>query len=139
MNWFWIASIGAFGIAIHQFSLAKLARFGIPINLINVIIYVGVAILLGVYYYAFKQGEIPQFKEKEILWLAIGTISIFVAIIAILESLEKAANPGYVGVILSTSGIILTILSLIYLNSSIDLVKGLGITFVLIGAICLSL
>ena len=139
MNWFWIASIGAFGIAIHQFSLAKLARFGIPINLINAIIYGGVTILLCLYYYMFNQGEIPQFKEKDVLWLSISTISIFVAIIAILEALDRATNPGYVGVILSTSGIILTILSLIYLNSSIDLVKGLGIMFVIIGAICLGI
>tara|TARA_B100000427_G_C15237643_1_gene476267 strand:+ start:232 stop:648 length:417 start_codon:yes stop_codon:yes gene_type:complete len=138
MNWFIIAIIGAITIAIHQFSITKLVKFGLPINWINAIIYTGVAIILVLYYLVYRNDTI-EIKHNHILWIIIGLISIVIAIIATLEALSRVSNPGYVGAILSTSAIILTLLSIIYLKSPITMLKSIGIVLVLIGATFLGL
>tara|TARA_Y100001968_G_scaffold224943_1_gene207698 strand:- start:3605 stop:4021 length:417 start_codon:yes stop_codon:yes gene_type:complete len=138
MNWFLIAIIGAITIAIHQFSITKLVKFGLPINWINAIIYTGVAIILVLYYLVYRNDTI-ELKHNHILWIIIGVISIVIAIIATLEALSRVNNPGYVGAILSTSAIILTLLSIIYLKSPISMLKSIGIVLVLIGATFLGL
>ena len=138
MNWFTIALIGAVSIAIHQFSITKLIKLGLPVHYVNAIIYTIAALILILIYKLTVQSQV-ELKSYHIIWLVIGVISIIGVIIATLEALNRAVNPGYVGAILSISAVILTILSIIFLKSPITLLKAIGITLALSGAILLGL
>ena len=105
---------------------------------VNAIIYTIAALILILIYKLTVQSQV-ELKSYHIIWLVIGVISIIGVIIATLEALNRAVNPGYVGAILSISAVILTILSIIFLKSPITLLKGIGITLALSGAILLGL
>ena len=136
MTWYFIAIIGAICIAIHQFSITKLIKLGLPIHYINAIIYAIAAIIL---IYKLTNNNSIELKINHIIWITIGILSIIGVIIATLAAINKSINPGYVGAILSTSAVILTLLSIIFLKSPITIIKGFGIALVLSGAILLGL
>ncbi|RAP26176.1 hypothetical protein DID74_02355 [Candidatus Marinamargulisbacteria bacterium SCGC AG-333-B06] len=138
MNWFAIALIGAIGIAIHQFSITKLIKLGLPLHYINAVVYSFASIVLIILYKLTKHNHV-DLKHNHILWISIAIISVLITIIATLEALKRSINPGYVGAILSTSAILLTILSICFFNSPITVLKGIGITLALAGAILLGL
>ena len=138
MTWYFIAIIGAICIAIHQFSITKLIKLGLPIHYINALIYAIAAIILIIIYKLTNNSSI-ELKINHIIWITIGILSIIGVIIATLAAINKSINPGYVGAILSTSAVILTLLSIIFLKSPITIIKGFGIALVLSGAILLGL
>jgi len=138
MNWFTISLIGAISIAVHQFSITKLTKLGLSIGFINAVIYSIAAIIL-IIIYQVTDSEPLAITRMHVFWIVIGVFSIIGVIVATLEALDRSVNPGYVGAILSTSAILLTLLSLIFFKSPITLTKTIGIGLALIGAILLGI
>ena len=137
MTWLAYALIGALCIAIHQFSLTKLAKLNLPISFINAIVYgVTAIILVGI---CLFEAEFKKVTFNHIIWITSAVISVVGVIICTLKALNLSSNPGYVGAILSMSAVFLTGLSVLFLKSSLSIVKIVGISLAISGAILLGL
>ena len=137
MSWAIYAFIGACCIAVHQLSLAKLVKLGLPISFVNAIIYSLAAIcLVGIFLYERKSVTL---KTLHIPWIIIAAISVTVVIAVTLIAFDIAPNIGYVSAILSFCTVLVTLFSVLFLGSSLTLIKGIGIGLVVMGIVLLGI
>ncbi len=137
MNWFIYACLGAVCIAIHQLSITKLIRLGLPVSFVNAAVYALVAVALSALFWLNKKPV--DFKFMHVSWLLLATLTVVVVIVVTLLAFETAPNIGYVSAILSFCTVLVTLFSVFFLGSSLTAMKAAGIILAVMGFIIISL
>lgn len=137
MTWFTYSLIGAFCLALHMIAMTKLTTFNYPTSFVNAIVFSVVAFCL-ILISVFDKKTI-SFNLTHLIWFILASISIFIVIIVTLEGLKRAPNPGFVTAVENVSTIIVAVTAVVFLGSSLSLIKCIGVILSLIGVMIIGL